>query len=227
MLEAQTLTEAADSSLEVRVVGLSGSLRSPSVTRMAVQYALKGAQEEGAKVEILDLASRNLPFWGLEREEANVKAVGRFRDDLRQSDGIILGSPEIHGSISGVLKNALDLTGTEEFEGKMIGLIGVAGGRMGAVEALSHMRAIGRSLHAWVVPAQVSIGDSAQVFKLNGEPIDPEIGDRLKSVGREVAHFARLHKCENHTQFLKEWETHALMPKTGPTMQSPVSETYA
>jgi NAD(P)H-dependent FMN reductase len=192
------------------VVGLSGSLRSPSATRMAVRYALKGAEEEGAKIEVLDLSAYNLPYWGLEREEANVKAVERFRNDLRASDGIILGTPEMHGSISGVLKNALDLTGTEEFEGKMVGLIGVAGGRMGAIEALSHLRAIGRSLHAWVVPTQVSIGDSAQLFNLNGEPIDPEIGDRLKAVGREVAHFARLHKCENHAQFLKEWEVRPL-----------------
>jgi len=209
MLDTQ-IVDAVRESLEIRVVGLSGSLREPSATRMAVQYALKGAEEEGAKVQVMDLAVYNLPYWGLEREEGNVKAVERFRSELRASDGIILGSPEIHGSLSGVLKNALDLTGIEEFEGKMVGLVGVAGGRMGATEALSHLRTIGRSLHAWVVPAQVSIGDSAEAFKLNGEPIDPETGDRLKLVGRQVAHFARLHKCENHAQFLKEWEAHPL-----------------
>ena len=65
MLEGQTIKEAVASSLEMRVVGLSGSLRSPSATRMAVQYALKGADEEGAKVEVLDLATYNLPYWGL------------------------------------------------------------------------------------------------------------------------------------------------------------------
>jgi NAD(P)H-dependent FMN reductase len=215
MLVDTQLADAVRESLEIRVVGLSGSLRAPSATRMAVQYALKGAEEEGAKVQVLDLAALNLPYWGLERQEGNVKAVERFRSELRASDGIILGTPEMHGSLSGVLKNALDLTGIEEFEGKMIGLIGVAGGRMGAVEALSHLRTIGRSLHAWVVPAQVSIGDSAEVFNLNGEPIVPEIGDRLKEVGRQVAHFARLHKCENHAQFLKEWEAHPLTKAEG------------
>src|SRR5256712_7715950 len=134
--------------LEVRVVGLAGSLRAESATRAAVKYALRGAEEEGAKTELLDLASYNLPFQGNDREENGVKAVDRFRADLRISDGMILGSPEIHGSISGVLKNALDLAGYDEFEGKMIGLVGVAGGRMGATETLSHMRTIGRSLHA-------------------------------------------------------------------------------
>src|SRR5437870_3391515 len=111
VLEAQGANEIVGTALEVRVVGLSGSLRSPSATQMAVQYALYGAEENKAKVQMLDLASYNLPFWGLERLGENVKAVERFRSDIRAVDGIILGSPEMHGSISGVLMNALDLTG--------------------------------------------------------------------------------------------------------------------
>jgi NAD(P)H-dependent FMN reductase len=193
-------------SVEIRIVGLAGSLRPESATRAAVQYALRGAEEEGAKVSVMDLAAYSLPFLGREWEENNVKAVRSFRGDLRASDGIIIGSPEIHGSLSGVLKNALDLASSDEFEGKMVGIVGVAGGRMGATETLSHLRTIGRSLHAWVVPTQASVGDSTEAFDSNGNPIDPEVGSRLKSVGRQVAHFARLHKCENHLQFLKEWE---------------------
>ena len=190
----------------IRVVGLAGSLRSTSATRMAVRHALLGAREDGAQAQLLELAAYDLPFLGRERESAGAKEVERFLNDLRAADGIILGSPEIHGSLSGVLKNALDLTDRELFEGKMLGLIGVAGGRMGASETLSHLRSIGRSLHAWVVPTQVSIAAADQAFDSRGEPIQSEVGDRLKSVGREVAHFARLHKCENHVQFLKEWE---------------------
>jgi FMN reductase len=84
-------------SVEIRVIGFAGSLRPESATRAAVQYALHGAAEEGAKVSLMDLAAYNLPFLGREWEEANVKAVRRFRADLRASDGILLGSPEIHG----------------------------------------------------------------------------------------------------------------------------------
>jgi NAD(P)H-dependent FMN reductase len=190
----------------IRIVGLAGSLRNTSATRMAVRSALLGADEEGAQGQLLDLAAYDLPFLGREKEGTAMMAVERFLRDLRTADGIILGSPEIHGSISGVLKNALDLTNRDLFEGKMLGLIGVAGGRMGAGETLSHLRAIGRSLHAWVVPTQVSIAAADEAFDARGEPVHPEVGERLKSVGRQVAHFARLHKCENHLQFLKEWE---------------------
>jgi NAD(P)H-dependent FMN reductase len=200
-----------------RVTGLAGSLREESFTRMAVRYALKGAEEEGAEVEMLDLGSYDLPFLGREKEEPGARDVERFRIALRAADGIILGSPEIHGSFSGVLKNALDLTGSDEFEGKMVGLVGVAGGQLGAVETLSQLRTVGRSLHAWVVPEQVSIGDSSSAFNRRGEPVRPEIGIRLRSVGRQVAHFAYLHKCENHIQFVKEWEG---APRTSDTVDS-------
>jgi len=190
----------------IRVVGVAGSLRTTSATRMAVRCALLGAEEQGADTQILDLAVYDLPFLGREQERTAMMAVERFLADLRSADGIILGSPEIHGSVSGVLKNALDLTSRELFEGKMLGIVGVAGGRMGASETLNHLRSIGRSLHAWVVPTQVSIAAAHDAFDSRGEPASKEISERLKSVGRQVAHFARLHKCENHLQFMKDWE---------------------
>jgi NAD(P)H-dependent FMN reductase len=173
---------------------------------MAVRYALKGAEEEGARIGLLDLAADDLSFLDREEKEPGARAMERFRANLRAAAGIILGSPEINGSFSGVLKNALDLTGSDEFEGKMVGLVGVAGGQIGAVETLSQLRTVGRCLHAWVVPDRVSIGDSSNAFDQRGEPVRPEIGNRLRNVGRQVAHFAYLHKCENHIQFVKEWE---------------------
>jgi NAD(P)H-dependent FMN reductase len=198
-----------------QIVGLAGSLRAGSATQMAVQCALLGAEKVGARVQLLNLGSYDLPFLGREKEPAARTAVERFLRDLRAADGIILGSPELHGSLSGVLKNALDLTNRDSFEGKMLGLIGVAGGRMGASETLSHLRAIGRSLHAWVVPAQVSIGAADKAFDSGGEPVDEEVRDRLQSVGRQVAHFAWLHKCENHLQFVKEWEVATMSEGAG------------
>ena len=53
--------------------------------------------------------------------------VGKLREEVRAAEGIILGTPEYHGGFSGVLKNALDLMGFDEFEGKMMGLVGVSG----------------------------------------------------------------------------------------------------
>src|SRR6266568_1457230 len=136
----------------VRIAGISGSLRVGSYTRSAVAAALEGAAEVGAETRLIDLRDYQLVFLNSREEAEYPPDVLRLRADVRQADGLILGTPEYHGGLSGALKNALDLMGFDEFEGKMIALVGVSGGRLGAFDALNSLRNIGRALHAWVIP---------------------------------------------------------------------------
>ena len=114
--------------------------------------------------------------------------------------------------MSGVLKNALDLMGFDEFEGKMIGLVGVSGGRMGAHDALGTLRNVGRALHAWVIPEQASVPEAWKVFTDDGKITDPQLETRLKEVGRQLTRFARLHKCENALDFVRNWQKAQVNP---------------
>jgi FMN reductase len=176
------------------VVGLAGSARAGSYTRCAVAIALEGAAAAGARTDLLDLAELQLPFCD-ERADASSYPpdAHRLRRVIGSAHGIILGSPEYHGSLAGSLKNAIDLMGSEEFAGKLVGLVGVAGGSQGAAGALAHMRTVCRSLHAWVVPQQVSIPKAENAFGPDGRPTEPDQAERLLEVGREVARVARLH----------------------------------
>lgn len=189
---------------EIYVVGLGGSLRERSYTRMAVNYALKGAEEFGARTRMLDLREYELSFGEVQDHET--KGAKQMRQDIRAAHGIILGTPEYHGGISGVLKHALDLMGFDEFEGKLIGMIGVAGGRLGAINSLNSLRTVGRALHAWVIPEQVSIAEAWKKFDSEGRPKSSEIAKNLKEVGRQVARFALLHNSKQAQVFLHEWE---------------------
>ena len=192
----------------VRVGGIAGSLRQGSYTRMAVETALRGAAETGAEIEYIDLREFDLPLCNGSKDAADYPpGVARFRDRVKGVRGLILGTPEYHGGVSGVLKNALDLMGFDEFEGKMLGLVGVGGGALGAFDALNTLRNVGRALHAWVVPQQAAIAEAWKVFGPNGEVRLPGLEKRLLDVGREVARFGRLHGCEEHSRFLKEWES--------------------
>src|SRR6195256_156159 len=190
----------------IHVAGISGSLRAGSYTRRAVECALQGAAESGAETRLIDLNDYNLVFRVGKDESGFPADVARLREEVKLADGIILGTPEYHGSLSGVLKNALDLMGFDEFEGKMIGLVGVSGGQMGAHDALNTLRNVGRALHAWVVPEQASVPEAWGVFDESGGSKDKSIEDRLLAVGRQVARFARLHKCAEANEFLKRWE---------------------
>ena len=197
----------------IRVVGISGSLRAGSYTRLAVQIALRGAAELGAETRLLDLRDYALMFCnGRVNEETCPPDVLRLRSDLRAAQGIILGTPEYHASFSGVLKNALDLMGFDEFEGKMLGLVGVSGGRLGAINALSSLRMVGRALHVWVIPEQVSVAEARQAFDAEGRPRDPRTEGALLEVGRQVARFAFLHSSAQVQEFLRLWETAPFNP---------------
>ena len=192
---------------KVRVVGIVGSLRAESYTQLAVKMALEGAKEAGAETKLIDLREYQLVFCrGKGDEYSYPEDVLRLRREVGNAQGIILGTPEYHGSFSGVLKNALDLMDLAEFEGKMIGLIGVSGGAMGAVNALNSLRNIGRTLHAWVIPEQASLAGAWQLFDESGKLKNKSLESRIKEVGRQVARFAYLHSSEKMLEFLRAWE---------------------
>ncbi len=191
--------------MKITVLGISGSLRAGSITRRAVDIALEGAQELGAETEHIDLEDYDLKFSDL-GAPITPDNVLRLRQKLQSAQGMILGTPEYHGGLSGVLKHTLDLTGFKEFEGKMLGLVGVAGGRMGATNSLDSLRTIGRSLHAWVVPEQVGLAEAWRLLNSAGELKDPEVAERLKEVGRQVARFTYLHQSAEALDFLRKWE---------------------
>jgi FMN reductase len=198
------MSEQPRENVIIRVAGLCGSIRPGSYTRMALAIALRGAAQAGAVTELIDLRDYKLPFAG-SGADAGPDAE-RLSAAVKAADGLILGTPEYHGSVSGVLKNALDLMGFEEFEGKMVGLVGVSGGQMGGLNALGSLRNIGRVLHAWVVPEQVSVPEAWKVFDQEGHLSDKRLEERLVEVGQQVARFARLHKCSEALEFLKNWE---------------------
>lgn len=176
----------------VRVVGLCGSLRSDGYTRAALNVALAGAARQGAVAQLLDLRDYDLPFC-MDGTEPDVSpGVRLLRQSVKEANGIILATPNYHGTLSGVLKNALDLMSMSEFEGKVVGLVGVSGGRMGGASTLNTLRAIGRTLHAWVIPSEAWIYNADSAFTEDGQIKDPSSEQRLREVGRKVARLTQM-----------------------------------
>ena len=198
---------ATEVKTQVDIVGLVGSLRQGSHTREAVACALNGAHALGAKTELLDLASFQLPLCDGKLSVEPSPGVIRFRERLRAAHGFVVGTPEYHGSFSGLLKNALDLTGFEEFEGKVVGLVAVSGGAFGGSPALAALRPVFRALHAWVIPDEGAVPKADGAFGQDGKPTDPRLAKRLEEVGRQVARFAFLRHSPQVQEFLQAWES--------------------
>lgn len=102
--------------------------------------------------------------------------------------------------------------GFDEFQGKMIGLLGVAGGSMGAANSLNGLHTIGRTLRAWVVPFQVSIASAFDAFDKEGNLKNRTLEQRVKQLGEKVARFAYLHKIGKSEEFLEAWQGAPINP---------------
>jgi FMN reductase len=138
-----------------------------------------------------------MPIYAWERKERTPEAL-RLLDALRRADGIIIGSPGYHGSISGLIKNALDYTedmARDEwpyFHGRPVGSVATGAGWQGAVTTLAALRTIVHALRGWNTPLGVAINTSDKVFDADGNCLDPKTGDLLRSMGKEVAQAARV-----------------------------------
>jgi NAD(P)H-dependent FMN reductase len=171
-----------------RVVVVAGSLRDRSYTRVASEHVLHGVESAGGHGEVLDLREWDLPPLDPDLDEQG-DAVA-FARTLRDADAVVLGTPMYHGSFSGVLKNALDHCGFDEFEGKTVGILGVSGGAF-PVTALEHLRSVCRALNAWVLPHQAAVPRSHSAF--DGEAFrDDTLRERVVTLGRRTVEYASI-----------------------------------
>ncbi|WP_017317751.1 NADPH-dependent FMN reductase [Mastigocladopsis repens] len=169
----------------VRIVGIAGSLRTESYTQIALSLASQRVEALGADIEILDLRQMQLPFCNGEKEYPDYPDVQRMRDAVSSADGLILATPEYHGGVSGVLKNALDLMSFDQLSDKVVGLISVLGGQPNS-NALNDLRLIMRWVHAWVIPEQIGIGQAWKVFSPEGKLLDEKLSQRFDEFAQSL-----------------------------------------
>ena len=191
----------------IRISGVCGSLSANGATKKALAIALQGAAEYQADTSLLELCNLNLVFSGSVPEDEYPPDVFQLRQAIKDSHGIILATPEYHGSLTGALKNMLDLMSTEEFQSKIVGLVGVAGGHIGAINSLNTMKTICRNLHCWVLPVEVSVANSAQAFNDDGSVKDPALEERLLNIGRQLVKFASMQQRVQQDEFMNMWKS--------------------
>jgi len=162
----------------IKIVGINGSLRSGSYSAMALEVAISRVGALGVETEIIDLRKLSLPFCNGGDDYSDYPDVAKMQQTVKSAAGLILATPEYHGSVSGVMKNALDLMSFEELSGKIAGLISVLGGQSNS-NALNDLRIILRWVHAWVIPEQISLGQAWKVFNEEGKILDEKLCQRF------------------------------------------------
>lgn len=179
------------------VVGIGGTTRAGSSTEKALRSALAVCEQAGASVALFggpELAT--LPVFAPEVPDRSDLAR-RLVDELRRADGIIVASPSYHGSISGLVKNALDYTEDMSnddrvyFANRAVGCVATGAGWQGVVSTLAALRDIVHALRGWPTPMGVALNTSTPVFDATGEPADERTRFQLETMAHEIISFAR------------------------------------
>ncbi len=178
------------------ILAVGGTLRANSSTEKAMLHVLRAAQRAGARTNLISGSLLQLPLYQPENPERGEEA--RFLvAELALADGIILGSPGYHGSISGLVKNALDYAedlrsdARPYFSGRAVGCIATAAGWPGAVNTLSALREIVHALRGWPTPLGAAINSAQGVFDEDGNCLMPRVAQMLDLMAEEVMSFAR------------------------------------
>lgn len=150
------------------ILGLCGSLRPGSYTHLAAQAVLAAARAEGATTELLGAERMNLPLCDGRSEHACPAPISALRVRVAQAGGLLLATPEYCGTLSAVLKNAIEWIGPDLLAGKVIGVVSVAAGPS-ADGALVALRELCLREGAWVIPARAAVPLAERVF---GDPED-------------------------------------------------------
>jgi NAD(P)H-dependent FMN reductase len=113
-----------------------GSTRQGRVSPQVAEWVKEIADKRGdANYEIVDIADFKLPFLG----EADAPGIAAWNEKLASLDGFVFIVQEYNHSITGALKNALDLA-REAWNNKAAGIVSY--GSVGGARAAEHLRGI-------------------------------------------------------------------------------------
>ncbi|HBK57628.1 MAG TPA: hypothetical protein DDZ76_15285 [Xanthomonadales bacterium] len=166
----------------VHILGLCGSLRPGSYTRQAATIVLDAAHAEGASTALASDVELNLPLCDGRPEQAAPGAVIALRERVRRADALLLATPEYCGTLSAVLKNAIEWIGPEILAGKIIGVVSVAASTS-ADGSMVALRELCLREGAWVIPARASVPMAERVFGLPDDEFSSLVLAHLHALG--------------------------------------------
>jgi chromate reductase len=125
------------------VVVIVGSLRKESFT-LKIANMLARLAPATLKLDVTTL--HGISFFNQDLEATPPADWLAFREKLQKSNAVLFVTPEYNRSISGVLKNAIDVGsrpyGKSSFLGKPTGIVSNSPGPLGGVSAAKHLQNI-------------------------------------------------------------------------------------
>jgi chromate reductase len=178
----------------MRVLGLSGSLRRDSHNTRLLRLAGR-LLPPGVEFEVYEGLKAIPPYDADDDVEPAHPAVADLKAAIAAADAVLVATPEYNGSLSGVLKNALDWASRPVAESvlrnKPVAVIGASTGMFGGVWAQAEARKVLSTIGARVVDREVAVPRVQYAFGPEGRLEDPELEAEIGGILLELVNEAQ------------------------------------
>lgn len=156
----------------MKIALIVGSIRTGRQSHKVAHYLQNELEKRNIEVDVIDLLHHPLPM--MEERISKVPnppaAVSEISARLKAADGVLLITPEYHGSYSGVLKNALDYF-LAEFSRKPMGVVTTSGGKLGGINASIQLQQLILSMGCYPVPVKLLVAEIQHAFDEQFNPL--------------------------------------------------------
>jgi chromate reductase len=125
----------------LKILGFAGSLRKGSYNKALLRAARDSAPKD-VEIEIFDL--EGIPPYNQDLDNDMPAKAREFKEKIKESDAILIATPEYNYSVPGVLKNAIDWAsrppGDNSFDGKPVAIMSASIGMIAGSRAQYHLR---------------------------------------------------------------------------------------
>ena len=185
--------------MTVRLLAFAGSTRAGSLNQALLDLAVAEARGRGAEVTEIRLKDFDLPLYDADLERAGFPVAAReLRELFFAHHGVLIASPEYNGSVTGVLKNAIDWAsrpwGQNSFDHVPAAVIGATPGQLGTALAQQSLRGVLSYCNArQMTSPEAYITFKQDVFSEDGEVRDESTREFLTTFMSEFRdHIARV-----------------------------------
>jgi chromate reductase len=175
---------------ELSVVAFAGSLRRGSLNRALLRAAVEVAPA-GMRIAILEIDG--VPLYNGDVEAAGEpEPVARFKQAIREADGLLIATPEYNHGVPGVTKNAVDWASRpprqSPLDGKPVALLGASPGVTGTARGQSQLRQAFVFTNSYCMPQpEILVYRAHEKFDAEGRLTDEKTREHL---GRFLEAFA-------------------------------------
>ncbi len=178
---------------KLKIIGFAGSLRKGSYNRSLLRSADQLLPQDTI-LEIFDLS--DIPPFNQDLEANMPAKVNEFKSKIRESDALLIATPEYNYSVPGVLKNAIDYAsrpyGDNPFDDKPVAIMSASVGMLGGARAQYHLRQMFVFLNMHPINApEVIVTSASNKFDAEGNLLDENTKKFLTQLLQNLSNWTR------------------------------------